>query len=293
MASIRAAILRQFMKKVFNFNKSLEETRKELENLSIKLKIPKSTNIISVSDNLVKGELIIPKSAPDDEIIYFLHAGGYCLGIYDSTRNHVLRVSKILNKRIFLLDYRVAPENPYPASVNDAYAGYNWILKNGYKPDNIYFYGESAGCGLALNTLIKLRDNNEDMPKCSIFSTPFLDATMSGSTVKLNSDKDPFYCDEKYYISNHYVADNAPDDPEISPIFAELNNLPPFLVHAAEYDMLLSDSISFKDKIDGCKGKAKLKVWEGMWHVFHMNADLVPESKRAIKEFGEYINSIK
>lgn len=293
MASIRAVLLRQFMKKVLNFNKGLKEIRTELENAPTKLKIPKNTNITTVSDGSVKGELFIPKSAPEDEIIYFLHAGGYCLGVYNSTRNHVLRVSQMLNKRIFLLDYRLAPENPYPASTNDAYEGYNWILKKGYKPDNIYFYGESAGCGLALNTLIKLRDNNEDMPKCSIFSTPFLDATMSGSTVKLNADKDPYYCDEKYYISNHYVANNDPEDPGISPLFAELNYLPPCLIHAGEYDMLLSDSISFKDKIDSSGGTAKIKVWEGMWHVFHMNADILPESKRAIKEFGEYINSIK
>lgn len=207
--------------------------------------------------------------------------------------NLVLRISKYLNKRVFMLDYRLAPENPYPAGIDDSYNGYSWLINSGYKPENIYFYGESAGCGLALSTLIRIRDRKEKPPKCSFFSSPFLDATMTGSTIKTNALTDPYYCDEEYYISNHYVADNDPNDPAISPLFADLHDLPPFLVHGSGYDMLLCNSIDFKNRIEEVSGDIELKIWDGLWHVFHINADIIPEGKKAIKEFGRFIETLK
>lgn len=292
MPSIRANILRIVMKKGMNFNKSLSKTREDFEKFSTNVKIPKDVMVEKIDNQNIKGELVTPQNAPDNEIIYFLHGGGYCLGIYDVTRNHVIRIATILNKRVFMLDYRVAPENPYPAGTDDSYNGYIWLLANGYNPEKIYFYGESAGCGLALNTLIRVRDKNEKLPKCSFFSSPFLDATMSGSTIKSNADKDPYYCDEEYYISNHYVADNDPGDPGISPLFADLHDLPPFLVHGSGYDMLLCNSIDFKDRIEEVSGEIELKIWDGLWHVFHVNADIIPEGKKAIKEFGRFIEKV-
>lgn len=292
MTSIRAKILRRIMKKGLNFNKTLIETRKDFENFSTSLKIPKGIKIEKVSKK-VKGELIIPENAPDDKIIYFVHGGGYCLGIYDTTRNHIMRVAKILNKRIFMVDYRVAPENPYPAGIDDTLNGYQWLIDTGYSPKNIYCYGESAGCGLLLSSLTKLRDNNNKLPACSFFSTPFLDCTMSGDTVESNAKKDPYYCDKEYYISNYYVGKFNPSTPEISPLFGNLSNLPPFLIHGAEYDMLLCNSADFYDKIVKTGGKAELKIWKKLWHVFHINADIIPEGKKAIKEFGEFINRSK
>lgn len=288
MPSIRSIILRNVMKKGLDFNKPLIETRKNFEKLSTSVKIPKDV-VVEILDDEIKGELIIPSNAPKDKIIYFAHGGGYCLGIYNATRNHIYRVAKLLNRRIFMIDYRLAPENPYPAGLNDTINGYNYLLDKGYKPKNICLYGESAGCGLLLSTLVNLRDNNIEMPACSFFSTPFLDCTMSGKTVINNAEKDPYYCDKEFYISNNYIGDYEPDSPEISPVYEDLNNLPPFLVHGAEYDMLLCNSTDFVNKVNMGNGKADLKVWKGMWHVFHINADLIPEGKKAIKEFGEYI----
>lgn len=292
MVSFRAKILRRVMKKGLNFNKSLTEIRKDFEKLSTSLKVLKNINIEKINKE-VKGELITPKNAPQDQIVYFVHGGGNCLGLYNSTRNHIIRVAKLINKKVLILDFRVAPENPYPAGFNDTVAGYQWLINNNYSPKNIYFYGESAGCSLILNALTELRDNNKELPACSFFSTPFLDYTMNGNTIRSNASKDPYYCDKKFYISNYYVGKLKPSDPKISPIFGDLHNLPPFLIHGAEYDMLLYNSIDFYEKIRVSGGKAELKIWKKLWHVFHINSDIIPEGKKAIKEFGVYIDKFK
>lgn len=292
MPSLRSKILYRVMKNGMDFNKSLEDTRGELDRLSTKLKIPKNLDIEYINNNGVKGELYKPFFAPRDEIIYYLHPGGYCLGIYNSTRNHIMRVAKRLNRVIFMLDYRIAPENPFPASIEDSYNGYLWLLDSGLKPKNITFYGESAGCGLLLNTLITIRDTDLENPKCSYFSTPFLDATMTGDSVLNNADKDPYYCSKENYIFNSYIRGMDSSNKRISPIFEDFNNLPPFLIHGASYDMLLCDSIEFTKRLKQINVSVELKVWNRMWHVFIMNADLIPEGKKAIDDFAQFIERI-
>lgn len=279
------------MLKTLNFNKSLEETRKEFDEMSGTLKIPKDLSIEYIDSNGVKGELYSPKSA-SGEVLYYLHGGGYCLGLNNIGRKLAIFLAKTLKREVFLLDYRLAPENPYPAGVNDTYRGYNWLINRGYKPNDITIYGESAGCGLALSCILTLRDKNRAQPKCIFFSTPFLDATMSGDTVKSNAEKDPYYCDKEYYISNYYVGNEDPKDPRISPIFNSMKNLPPFLVHGAEYDMLLCNTLDFQKRVSEAGGKIEVKIWKGLWHVFHLNYNLIPEGKKAIYELREFIESI-
>lgn len=289
MASFRSSILRFLIRNTMNWNKSLGEIRTDLERLNKKADIPQNIKVQAISARGVKAELIEPVGAPSDKIVIYLHGGGYCLGIVNTNRSFVAKIAAGTGFRTLLVDYRVAPENPFPAAIEDVVAVYRWLLGSGYLPHNIAFMADSSGCGLTLAALMNLKNDTVSMPAAAAFITPMVDLTGSGESFVTRKDVDPFQYLDPLSIIKNYIGDNNPKLPVLSPLFGDLQGLPPMLIHAGDYDVFLSDAVRLGKKARESGIEVTFKIWDKMWHIFHMNADFLPDAKTALEEICAYI----
>ena len=290
MGSIQGAVIRFLLRKSNMWNKPLTEVRKSME--SIKSKgIPSGVSLKKVEVDGVPCEMFLCEESKKDKVILYFHGGGFCLGIYPANREFVAGLAKESGVNLYVPDYSLAPEHPFPAALEDSVAVYKGMLRNGYNAEDIIVMGDSSGCALALSTLQVVRQSGEKMPGALVFITPVLDFAGKGETFRTNLGKDPFKYKDPLSIAKIYLEENDPTSPMISPLYGELGGLPPVLVHAGEYDVFLSDSCRFFESYKAAGGEAELKVWKKMWHIFHMQASLVPESRKAIDEICSFISA--
>jgi acetyl esterase/lipase len=188
-------------------------------------------------------------------------------------------------------DYRVAPENPFPAALEDAVASYQWLMDRGWFADQIIVAGDSAGGGLAMALVMYLKDHRMPLPCGIIAMSPWTDVTASGESYTTNYEKDPLFGNTKESLIylNEYAGEHAPMDPYISPKFGDFRHFPPMLIQVGADEMLLSDSVDVAAKAREQGVKVRLSVYEGMFHVFQMAYLNIPESKRAWAEAGKFI----
>lgn len=271
--------------------KRVEESRKGLEVLASIMKLPNDVKIEPVDINGMNAIWIsVPISNPDNIILY-LHGGGYMEGSLTSHQDLVMRISRAAKARVLLVDYRLAPEDPYPAAVEDVVKSYKWLIENQkIDPKKIVIAGDSAGGGLTLVTLIKLRDDNISLPAAGVCLSPWTDLALTGDSYHRNARSDPFL---KYYdiafMAYLYVGDNDPKNPYISPLYADLHGLPPILIHVGTNELIEDDSISFAEKAKKAGTDVKLEIFDDMIHVFQAFSGWAPEGQDAIDKIGEYI----
>jgi len=193
---------------------------------------------------------------------------------------------------VLTVDYRVAPEHPYPAALEDAITGYNWLLQAGWQEHEIVVAGDSAGGGLALALCMYLKNQNRKLPAGLICMSPWTDLTQSGASYDFNYERDPLFGNtrDSLIYSKDYIQDEDPTNPYISPLYGNFSGFPPMLIQVGSYEMLLSDSelVAEKAKRAGCK--VRLSVYEGMFHIFQMAMLMIPESKHAWQEIGRFLD---
>lgn len=263
--------------------------RQEIEKFAVS---PKQAVTQQIETDKIKGLLVKLKSEKSDKIILFLHGGAYILGTPKLYTELAYLISQAAKSDVFVLDYRLAPEYPFPCAIDDAINAYQYLLSIGYNPQDIIIAGDSAGGGLTGALLISLRDKKIPLPKCAIFIAPFFDFTFSGESIQKNSKKDYILriTDEaKAEMIKMYLKDVDPKNPLASPLFADLTGLPPILINVGGEDVLLDDSLRFAEKAKNAQVNITLEVWDGLPHDFPMLAKFLPEAKRAIKRIGEYI----
>lgn len=257
--------------------------------------VPEPFNLTSFDLGNFTMKMLSSKENPDlEHVVLQLHGGGYMGAI----RNAYYVFAGLYNElshgmNVCCPDYRVAPENPYPAALEDAYATYEWLMtKAGYKPENIILAGDSAGGGLCMALTMYLRDRGEPLPGGIIAMSPWTDLTASGESYETNYDKDPLYggTKESLIYINSYPGDHDKKDPYISPAFGSFKDFPPMLIQVGSNEMLLSDSetVAAKAREEGVK--LRFTVYEGMFHVFQMAYTAIPESKRAWMEAGRFFD---
>ena len=195
---------------------------------------------------------------------------------------------------VLTVDYRVAPENPYPAALEDAFSAYCWLLEQGFSSEQIIVAGDSAGGGLAMALCHYLKDKGMQLPCGLIAMSPWTDLTAGGESYDTNYEKDPLFGNSRDTLiyNKDYLGDNDPMDYYISPLFGDFRGFPPMLIQVGSYEMLLSDSVSVaaKAREQGCR--VRLSIYEGMFHIFQMAAKLLPESRKAWVEIGRFIGTI-
>ncbi|TYQ17749.1 UNVERIFIED_CONTAM: acetyl esterase/lipase [Acetivibrio alkalicellulosi] len=291
MSSIQSYFVKFMLQRWNIWNKPLNEIRKTMGGLKSK-GIPKSIEFSKQKFNGVDCEIFSNPSSEKDKVILYFHGGGFCLGIYSANREFAARISLMTEMDVYMPDYRLAPEHPFPAALEDAVAVYKGIIKNVFIGKDIIIMGDSSGCALAVSALFALKQKAVEMPYKLAFITPVFDFAGKGESFILKAEKDPFKLVDPLGIAKKYVGVNNSLSPMISPLYGNLEGLPPILIHASENDVFLSDSIRFAEKARNEGVKVNIKIWEKMWHIFHMQAPFVPESRNALAEFCLFVKSI-
>jgi len=266
------------------------KSRAEIEALAANFKTKTELACTPIEINKVPAEWIIPPKASEDSVMLYLHGGSYNSGSINSHRSLVANLANSAKARALIIDYRLAPEYPFPAAVEDTIAAYRWLLENQYTPDQIVVAGDSCGGGLVLSLLINLRDANEQMPAAAVCLSPWTDLTCTGESWETNANKDimldPGAALESALL---YLGDSDPRTPLASPLYADLKDLPPILIQVGSDEVILSDSVLFAKKARAAKVEIRLEVWEEMQHEWHFAANFLPEGRQAIDRIGEFI----
>lgn len=227
---------------------------------------------------------------PADRVVLYLHGGGYLSGDLLHNRNLASDIARTTGQKVLMFDYRMAPEFPFPAALDDTLAAWQALIDDGYQPQFISILGCSAGGGLALAAALALRDAAKPLPGTVIGLSPWLDLTMSQITIRANKDKDAILNLEfLQFAAGLYAAEHNPANPLISPLFADLTGLPPLMLQVASEEMLLGEVVALADKAEKSGVVVDLEIFEGMWHVWQALNELVPESRAALEKVGIFI----
>jgi acetyl esterase/lipase len=250
---------------------------------------PRNVRIELVSAGGVAAEIITPDKLATDRVLYYLHGGGYVFGGLRTHRRFVASMAKRLGARALHIDYRLAPEHPHPAALEDALAAYDWLVAQGVAADDIVIGGESAGGGLTMATLLSLRERGAPLPGLGFLISPWLDLTMSGRSIRTRRRADPMIpANYLHTVSRMYRGAHHAQSPLVSPLFAELRGLPPLLIHVGGNEVLLDDAVRFAENCETAGVNATLRVYDDLFHAFHLFGHL-PEARSAVREIVEHI----
>jgi acetyl esterase/lipase len=243
-----------------------------------------------VDANGVFCEILTPPGADTDRIIHYVHGGGYVIGSLNTHRATVGELARAAGCRALVVDYRLAPEHPFPAAVEDSVTAYQWLLANGYRPERIAIAGDSAGGGLTVATLVALRDRNIALPAAAVPISPWADLTMSGESYQTRKESDPMVTDEVLkMMSGLYIGGQDAKTPLASPLYADLKGLPPLLIQVGEREVLFSDAESLAKRAEAAGVDVTFEEWKDMVHVWHMFFPILQEGRRAIQRAGAFI----
>lgn len=271
--------------------KGLDEKRQMLDAAARRLvKLPNNCKVVPIDIEGLYAEWISTGITLKHKVILYLHGGGYALCSANTHRPLAARIGKASGVKVLFPEYRLAPEHPFPAAIEDAVNVYRWILHQGFSPSNIVFAGDSAGGGLCIAAALVLRDQNEPLPAAIVCLSPWVDLTSSGESYRKNKWVDPYLSIEAVRAAvRMYAGDEKPDHPLISPVFADLSGLPPLFIQAGNHEILQSDAEKLAAQARNAGVPFTLKVWKGMWHVWQISGDALPEARKAIKEIGIFI----
>lgn len=294
MLSWRSRVVKLAIRSYVSFARrddwTLQQRRHAIERFSRFLKLPSNITCEKLAIDRIPAEWIYASGTQPNRTILYLHGGAYVMCSINSHRHLMAKLAIAANARILAIDYRLAPEYPYPAALEDAMHAYNWLLTNGILPENLAIVGDSAGGGLMVCTLVKLRDAGLPLPAAAVCLSPWVDLTVSGESIKTKASKE--------FIIPVNLIDQAVDaylngvdskTPTVSPIFADLSGLPPLLIQIGTNDVLLDDARRLTARAEADGIDVTLEIWEQMIHVWHFFSPFMPEAQKAIEKIGHYL----
>lgn len=252
---------------------------------------PRGTRVEPLDMNGVPAErLSLPQSGT--RTLLYLHGGGYCVGSSRTHRGLAAHIARAAGATVHVPDYRLAPEHPHPAALDDALAAYRWLLARGTSPAQIILGGDSAGGGLALAAAVAMRETKLPLPAALVLLSPWADLTLSGDSARTHIGRDPMLTPSILGLwSRLYLGGHPPDHPACSPLFVPLAGLPPMLIQVGSEETLLSDSQQLAEKARAAGVPVRLSLYEGLWHDFQAHAGLLREADRAITEIGDFVKN--
>jgi acetyl esterase/lipase len=278
-------------KEKFDFNTSIEDFREQCERSAGKYsKVPDGVEIKVEYIDFIRAEWIIPTDAGLDKIILYVHGGGYVSGSCNDHRGFVSKFAKNCGIATLQYEYRLAPENPFPAALNDSVKVYQWLLDKGFKPEHIIIAGESAGGGLSLAMLLALKERVIPMPAAAVAISPWTDLTCSSNSYITKNKVSVAPMDSWLVFSRHYMGENPGNLPLISPLFGDLKGLPPIFINSAENDELYEDGEKFYKKAMEAGVDITFRAGKGMIHCYPLLAPMFKEATEAMEEIYEFIN---
>jgi len=270
---------------------SLEELRAGMDLLIQTLPAPDGTAVTPVDAGGVPAEWVASARAGEKHVVIHLHGGGYCIGSAASIRNFAGRVSAAAEARVLSVDYRLAPEHPFPAAVSDAVAAYRWVLAQGISPSRISLSGESAGGGLVVALLVALRDAGDPLPACAVPISPWVDMENSGEMSEIARAQDLLRIEHIELFARTYLNGSDPRDPLASPLHADLSGLPPLLVLVGGREILLDDARRLTLRAQEAGVDCTLRIVPEMIHFWNLFGPLFPEATLASEDVAEFVRS--
>ena len=279
-------------KEVFDFDTSIAEFRDLCEKGAGKYaKIPREITIKEQLIEGIKSEWLIPHGTDSRKVILYVHGGGYVSGSCNDHRGFVSKFAKSTGVTNLLYEYRLAPENPFPAALEDSIKIYQWILASGFKPENMIIAGESAGGGLCLATLLALKELDIEMPVAAVAISPWTDLTCSSESYRTKNKVSLAPLNSWNVFSKYYVGDNEVTSPFISPLFGDLKGLPPILINSGVDDELFEDGAKFYLKAEKQGVDIRFTPGIGMVHCYPLLAPMFKEATDAMDEIVGFIKN--
>ena len=277
-------------KEVFDDQTSIPAFRDRCEKGAARYaKLPQGVTVKSQIAEGLKSEWLIPENSPTDKVILYVHGGGYVSGSCSDHRNFVSKFAKSTGIKCLIYEYRLAPEHPFPAALDDSVKMYNYLLTSGYKPKDIVIAGESAGGGLTLALLLALKREKISMPSAAVAISPWTDLTCSSESYTTKNKLSPAPLNSWFVFSKHYVGKNKADNPLISPLFGDLKELPPIFINSGENDELFEDGEKFAKKAVKAGVDITFRKGSGMIHCYPLLAPMFPEATEAMNEIVHFI----
>ena len=255
-----------------------------------------AATVTPVDANGVPGEWVtVAESDPNRRLLY-VHGGGYVIGSPTTHRRLCEDIARASGCSVLNLDYRLAPEHPYPAAVDDAIEGLKFVQQNGPDgagaADSVFVAGDSAGGGLTLATLLAARERGVDQPNAAIGISAWTDLAITGDSIQTRAEADPLITDSSMIanMAQAYLGDAEATDPLASPLYADYDGLPPLLLQVGDAEVLLNDTTRVTERARAAGVDVTEEVWDEMFHVWHAFAPMLPEGQEAINRIGEFIN---
>ncbi len=243
-------------------------------------------------EETIRGEWVRPRGCKtDDRALLYLHGGGYVSCSPQTHRPITMALARLLQCPVFALDYRLAPEHRFPAAVDDAATALQWLAANGMRPEKLAIAGDSAGGGLVLAAMLRLRALSRALPSCAVGLSPWVDLT-AASHYRNSGSCSMFQPWDVAVFAKVYLDGASAENPEASPFFGDLRGFPPLLTQVSSTELLFDDALRLHEKAQRCGVASTLSVYPGLPHVWQVLVGLVPEARRALEQVAEFISAV-
>lgn len=268
------------------------QSRARFEKTAVFLGGAPDAKVEKVDAGGVPSEWVMAPGYDTGRAILYLHGGGYAIGSLNTHRRLAYDISAASAAKVLLIDYRLAPEHPFPAAVDDAASAWRWLLQQGFAANRMAIAGDSAGGGLTIATLVNLRDKKLGLPACAVAISPWVDLEGVGNSMTTRSAQDPMVQkDGLLWMAKMYLNGKDPRTPLAAPLHADLKGLPPTLVQVGTAETLLDDAIRIAEKMHAAGVDARLAIWPNQLHVFPLFAPILSEGRDGCLEIGTFIRS--
>jgi epsilon-lactone hydrolase len=251
---------------------------------------PSHTRTLPVDADGVRADLIATPASEGERHVLFLHGGAFIIGSPNLYRHVTWRIASAARAHVLAVDYRLAPEHPFPAALEDAFTAYNWLVTHGIDPSRIAVMGDSAGGGLVFSLMLRLRDEGYRLPGAAVALSPWTDLALTGASLRVNAIYDPMLrADDPPLFVNDYLAGADPRAPYVSPLYGDPAGLPPTIIQVGSDEVLRDDAVRMADRMRAAGCHVELEIWPRMPHVWHVFVPLIPEARRAIERIGAFV----
>ena len=292
--SFKSRFWRTILRATFKNKKfSIAELRANgVKNSKMLGEVSKNITVEKINMEGIQAEWLIPfpSSAHSEKVILYLHGGGYITGSIEDHRMMCGLLANATETKVLIPEYRLAPEHPFPAALDDALKVYQWLLDQGYSSTNMIIAGDSAGGGLSVATVLALKEKSGSLPAAVVCLSPWADLALTGQSHTTKAKAEAILNkDVLHEWALCYTDESNLTNPLVSPIHGDFHGFPPLLIQVGSEEILLDDSILLAEKARSAGVDVTLKIWDGMWHVWQALGDLIPENKKTFEEIGQFV----